>query len=189
MMALHRWPVPTGGLLNFVVAGERADNPSTAEPDVAGGRQDRCWAPPPRFALWHWAWITAAIVLAVSILLVAVSRMKPAYDAYGWLGRGRQTLHWNLNTDGRRRGKPLTFIITLPYALVMPAQPWLLVTSVAGSLSGAVFGGSHRLQAHRSESTPPLRAGGRRRVRGPTRCSSQQRSARTATLHRRLASG
>jgi hypothetical protein len=81
-------------------------------------------------------------VLAASVLFVALSRMKPAYDAYGWMVWGRQTLHWNLNTDGAPSWKPLTFLFTLPYALVVHWQTWLwMVTSVAGALSGGVFGG------------------------------------------------
>jgi hypothetical protein len=90
----------------------------------------------------HGGWIAAAILVAVSVLFVVLTRMKPAYDAYGWMVWGRQTLHWNLDTNGAPSWKPLTFIFTLPYALVMSAQTWLWsVTSVIGSLAGALFGG------------------------------------------------
>ena len=42
--------------------------------------------------------------------------MEPGYDAYGWLVWGRQTLHWNLDTNGAPSWKPLTFLFALPYA-------------------------------------------------------------------------
>jgi hypothetical protein len=90
----------------------------------------------------HWGWFTAAGLLVVAIAFVVVTRMKPAYDAYGWLVWGRQTLHGNLNTDGAPSWKPLTFMLTFPYAVLKSAQPWLWsVTSVAASLSSAVFAG------------------------------------------------
>ena len=80
-----------------------------------------------------------ALILA-SILFVVLTDMRPAYDAYGWLVWGHQALHLNLNTDGAPSWKPLTFLFTLPYALAGRAQMSLwMVTSVAGSLSGAVF--------------------------------------------------
>ncbi len=90
----------------------------------------------------HWGWFTAAGLLVIAIVFVGVTGMKPGYDAYGWLVWGRQTLHGNLNTDGAPSWKPLTFMFTFPYALLRSAQPWLWsVTSVAVSLSGAVFAG------------------------------------------------
>jgi hypothetical protein len=83
---------------------------------------------------------TAGAVIAVALLFVLVSGMRPAYDAYGWLVWGRQTLHWNLDTNGAPSWKPLTFLFTLPYALTGPGQMWLwMVTSTAGALSGGVF--------------------------------------------------
>jgi hypothetical protein len=86
--------------------------------------------------------IAAAILVAVSVVFVVLTRMKPAYDAYGWMVWGRQTLHWNLDTNGAPSWKPLTFMFTLPYALVMSAQTWLWsVTAVIGALAGALFGG------------------------------------------------
>jgi hypothetical protein len=82
----------------------------------------------------------AWVVLAASILFVVVVGMRPSYDPYGWLVWGRQVLHWNLNTDGAPSWKPLTFLFTLPYALFGRAALWLwMVTSVAGTLAGAVF--------------------------------------------------
>ena len=105
--------------------------PRTAAPTAHGRRRNL-----------HGGWIAAAILVAVSVLFVVLTRMKPAYDAYGWMVWGRQTLHWDLDTNGAPSWKPLTFMFTLPYALVMSAQTWLWsVTSVIGALAGALFGG------------------------------------------------
>lgn len=82
------------------------------------------------------------LLVLASAVLVWVTRMRPEYDAYGWLVWGRQTLHWSLDTNGAPSWKPLTFLFTLPYALAGRAQPWLwMVTSVAASLGGAVLAG------------------------------------------------
>jgi hypothetical protein len=79
-------------------------------------------------------------LLAVSVVFVAVTNMRPQYDAYGWLVWGRQVLHWNLNTNGAPSWKPLPFLFTVPYALAGHAQMWLwMVTAVAGAFGGAVF--------------------------------------------------
>ena len=79
-------------------------------------------------------------LLGVSIVFVALSHMEPGYDAYGWLVWGRQTLHWNLDTNGAPSWKPLTYLFTLPYAPFGRTQPWLwMVTDVALTLSGCVF--------------------------------------------------
>jgi hypothetical protein len=80
-------------------------------------------------------------VLATAAACVALSHMRPAYDAYGWLDWGRQLLHWNLNTNGAPSWKPLPFLFTVPYALgPRHVQMWLwMVTEVAGTLAGGVF--------------------------------------------------
>lgn len=76
----------------------------------------------------------------MSIVIVVAAGIRPDYDPYGWLVWGRQTLHWNLSTNGEPSWKPLTFLFTLPYALAGRAQLWLwMVTAVALSLSGVVF--------------------------------------------------
>jgi hypothetical protein len=88
-------------------------------------------------------WIAVAgCVLVVAVAWVVLTRMRPAYDAFGWLGWGRQVLRWNLNTDGAPSWKPLTFLFTLPYALAgANPQMWLwMITSTAAALGGAVFG-------------------------------------------------
>ena len=86
-----------------------------------------------------WA-VVALAVIAAAAVFVAVAGFKPGYDPYGWLVWGRQTLHWNLNTDGAPSWKPLTFLFTLPYALFGHAAVTLwTVTSVAATLAGGVF--------------------------------------------------
>jgi hypothetical protein len=81
-----------------------------------------------------------AAILGVSIAFVAVTHMEPGYDAYGWLVWGRQTLHWNLDTNGAPSWKPLTYLFTLPYAPFGHTQPWLwMVTDVALTLAGCMF--------------------------------------------------
>jgi hypothetical protein len=88
-----------------------------------------------------WALLAVAIV-GLAVLFVELTRMRPEYDAYGWLVWGKQTLHWNLDTNGAPSWKPLTFLFTVPYALARNTQPWLwMVTSVAGAFGGPVFAG------------------------------------------------
>lgn len=90
----------------------------------------------------HPGWTVTLLLVLIAIGFVALTGMRPEFDAYGWLVWGRQTLHWNLDTNGAPSWKPLTYMFTLPYALAGDKQPWLwMVTSVAGSLAGAVFGG------------------------------------------------
>jgi hypothetical protein len=90
----------------------------------------------------HAGWLAAVILVAVSVLFVVLTRMKPAYDAYGWMVWGRQTLRWNLDTNGAPSWKPLTFLFTLPFALLARAQTFLwMVTAVIGALAGTWFGG------------------------------------------------
>jgi hypothetical protein len=105
-------------------------------------RRDRAQRRRPTGRIRHGGWIAAAVLVLGAVLFVVLTKMKPAYDAYGWMVWGRQTLHWNLDTNGAPSWKPLTFMFTLPYALVMRAQPWLWsVTSVIGALAGGLFGG------------------------------------------------
>jgi hypothetical protein len=88
-------------------------------------------------------WVAVAVaIVGLAVLFVELSRMRPEYDAYGWLVWGKQTLHWNLDTNGAPSWKPLTFLFTVPYALAGNTQPWpWMVTSVAGAFSGPVFAG------------------------------------------------
>jgi len=86
----------------------------------------------PAFVRRHpWLAVSAAVVV-VSIAFVLWSNMRPGYDAYGWLVWGRQTLHWDLDTNGAPSWKPLTFLFTLPYSLLGRGALWLwMVTAVA----------------------------------------------------------
>jgi hypothetical protein len=85
--------------------------------------------------------LAAAIaVLIAAIVFVAVSHMRPAYDAFGWMVWGRQALHWNLDLNGAPSWKPLAFLFTFPFALAGRGQMWLwMVTAVAGAFGGAAF--------------------------------------------------
>lgn len=88
-------------------------------------------------------WLAVGLaVLAGASAWVVLTDMRPSYDAFGWLDWGRQTLHWNLNTDGAPSWKPLTFLFTLPYALAgANPQVWLwMITATAAALGGPVFG-------------------------------------------------
>jgi hypothetical protein len=98
----------------------------------------------------------AFAVLALSVLFVALVGMRPSFDPYGWLVWGRQVLDWDLNTDGAPSWKPLTFLFTLPYALFGHGAVWLwTVTSVAGTLGGAVF--AARIAYHLTGPSPTRR--------------------------------
>jgi hypothetical protein len=80
------------------------------------------------------------VVIALALLVVLLTRMRPAYDAYGWLVWGHQTLHLSLNTDGAPSWKALAFLFTLPYSLAgRGAMELWMVTAVAAGLSAAVF--------------------------------------------------
>lgn len=94
-----------------------------------------------RFAVKAPGWLLVAVgLIAVSIVLVVLAGTRPTYDPYGWLVWGHQTLHGTLNTDGAPSFKPLPYLFTVPYALAGRVELWLwMVTSVAVSLSGAVF--------------------------------------------------
>lgn len=84
----------------------------------------------------------AVVVLVASVLIVALTDMRPEYDAYGWLVWGRQTLHGNLDLNGAPSWKPLPYLFTLPYALAGSEQMWVwMVTAVAAALGGAVIAG------------------------------------------------
>ncbi len=88
------------------------------------------------------AWLAVLVaLLAVSLIVILASGMRPGYDAFGWLVWGHQVLHGSLNTDGAPSWKPVTFLFTLPYELAGDkGQLWLwMVTAVAGALAGCVF--------------------------------------------------
>lgn len=100
-----------------------------------------------------------AVILLLAVLFVVLTGMRPAYDAYGWLVWGQQAVHLRLDTDAAPSWKPLTFLFTFPYALVLGRSAlWLwMVTAVAAGFAAPVFGariayrlseaGSHRRYA------------------------------------------
>jgi hypothetical protein len=110
----------------------------------------------------HRAWTVGLLLVLVAVVFVVATGMRPEYDAYGWLVWGRQTLHWDLDTNGAPSWKPLTYIFTLPYALAGRGQPSLwMVTSVAFAFSGLIFAGriAHRLTgAGHARSYAPIAA-------------------------------
>jgi hypothetical protein len=94
--------------------------------------------------------IVPVVLVLVSLLFVIATRMRPGYDAYGWLVWGHQTLHGHLDTNGAPSWKPLTFLFTLPFALIGRGAVWLwMITAVAGAFSGVWFAGriAYRLTA------------------------------------------
>jgi hypothetical protein len=100
----------------------------------------------------------AAGMLALGALWVTLTSSHPAYDPFGWLVWGRQTLHWNLNTDGAPSWKPLPFLFTLPYAVFGRAQISLwTITASAVSLASVVFAARIAYRLAR----PPVAAPGR----------------------------
>jgi hypothetical protein len=95
----------------------------------------------PRAPWWGWVAGTA-IILLLAVAFVVATGMRPAYDAYGWLVWGRQAVHLRLDTDSAPSWKPLTFLFTFPYALLVGRSAlWLwMVTAVAAGFAAPVFG-------------------------------------------------
>jgi hypothetical protein len=87
-------------------------------------------------------WTTAAILLAISIALLAWAGTRPSFDAYGWLVWGYQTIHGSLDLGGAPSWKPMPLLFTAPFAIFghYELRLWM-VTCVAVSLAGAVFAG------------------------------------------------
>ncbi len=88
------------------------------------------------------AWLLAlVVVLALGGLLALAGHARPAYDAFGWLVWGHQTLHGSLNLDAAPSWKPLTFLFTLPFSLLGDsAAMWMWVlTACAGAVAGPLM--------------------------------------------------
>jgi hypothetical protein len=95
-----------------------------------------------RFTREHPWWTAAAVLIAISIALILYARVRPSYDAYGWLVWGHQTLHLTLDLGGAPSWKPLPYLFTVPFALFGHYELWLwMLTAVAVSLAGSVFAG------------------------------------------------
>jgi hypothetical protein len=110
-----------------VLAGEvRA---SAAPARASRGRRPRGLAP----------LLVVAVIAALVAAFILLAEPRPSYDAMGWMVWGHQVLHWNLNTDGAPSWKPLTFLFTLPYALLgHPGQLALwTITAVLGAFAAA----------------------------------------------------
>ncbi len=89
-------------------------------------------------------WFAAALVLvAISVVWILATDLRPSYDPFGWLDWGQQVLAGHFNTDGAPSWKPLTFLFTMPYALFgRNTQMWLwMVTATASGLAGCVIAG------------------------------------------------
>jgi hypothetical protein len=88
-------------------------------------------------------WVgVAVLVVVVGVLFVAITGMRPAYDAYGWLVWGHQALHLSLNTNAAPSWKPLSFLFTFPYALLGRGALYVwMVTAVSSAVAAGVFGG------------------------------------------------
>jgi hypothetical protein len=85
---------------------------------------------------------SAAGLLVVSLLILLWARTRPGFDPYGWLVWGHQTVAGNLDTNAAPSWKPLAYLFTVPFGVFGHYQLWLwMVTSLAVSLSGAVFAG------------------------------------------------
>ena len=81
-------------------------------------------------------------LLVVSLLILLWARTRPGFDPYGWLVWGHQTVAGNLDTNAAPSWKPLPYLFTVPFGLFGHYQLWLwMITSLAVSLSGAVFAG------------------------------------------------
>jgi hypothetical protein len=90
--------------------------------------------------LLHPAVLTAAALLLISAILVLIAGTRPGFDPYGWLVWGRQTVFWNLSTNGAPSWKPLPYLFTVPFALFGRAELWLwMVFAAAVDLAGCVF--------------------------------------------------
>jgi hypothetical protein len=98
-------------------------------------------------------WLVALAVVVIAGLVILVTGTRPGYDPYGWLDWGYQTLHGSLNLGGAPSWKPFTYLFDVPYALFGHYGLWLwMLTSVAMSLGGALFGGriAYRLTSLRA---------------------------------------
>jgi hypothetical protein len=103
-----------------------------------------------------WALGTVALA-AVAVLVIAWAGTRPGFDPYGWLVWGRQTLHWNLDTNGAPSWKPLPYLFTVPYAIAGHYELWLwILTAVGISLSAVVF--AARIAYRLMDPTPERRA-------------------------------
>jgi hypothetical protein len=81
--------------------------------------------------------LVSALIIAAAVVWVVLTRTRPAYDAWGWMVWGRQTLKGALNTSAAPSWKALPYLFTLPYALFGRTQQWLWT----GTASAFAIGG------------------------------------------------
>jgi hypothetical protein len=89
-------------------------------------------------------WFVVALgLVAISVVWILATDLRPSYDPFGWLDWGQQVLAGNFNTYGAPSWKPLTFLFTMPYALFgRNTQMWLwMVTATASGLAGCLVAG------------------------------------------------
>jgi hypothetical protein len=118
----------------------------TSAPTIAretGGAAD---ATPPSRArdLRPLGWIfCAALIISLGVVFVRVTRMSPAYDAFGWLVWAHQALNGTLNLNSAPSWKPLPFLFTLPYSLLGKQTAYWLwcYTAASAAFAAPVFGG------------------------------------------------
>lgn len=86
--------------------------------------------------------LVSLLVLVLALVFVLLTGMRPAFDAYGWLVWGRQAAHLSLDISAAPSWKPLTFLFTFPYALVLDGGAlwaWML-TAVAAAFAAPILG-------------------------------------------------
>jgi hypothetical protein len=134
-----RWPAN----LRTVTLQEAPPTP-VAEPAVADPAQ---LEPPPwtlrLFMRRHPWWSVTVAIALLSVVLVYWAGTRPGFDPYGWLVWGHQTVIGSLDTNAAPSWKPLSYILTVPYALAghrLELRLWM-ITVVAVSLAGCVFAG------------------------------------------------
>lgn len=114
-------------------------------PDQAPATEQRgaSGAGPAQLLRRYPAFAIAVLLLAISIVAVLWARTRPGFDPYGWLVWGHQTITGSLDTNAAPSWKPLPYLFTVPYAIFGHYELWLwMITSVAVSLSGALFAGA-----------------------------------------------
>jgi hypothetical protein len=103
------------------------------------------------------AWAAGGLVIGLAVVFVVLVKVRPAYDAYGWLVWGRQAAHLRLDTSAAPSWKPLTFLFTLPYAMAFGRWAvWLwMVTATAAGFAAPAFAGRIAWRLSGDEQTPP----------------------------------
>ncbi len=92
------------------------------------------------FAIWT---AVAVSLVAISVVWILATDLRPSYDPFGWLDWGQQVLAGNFNTFGAPSWKPLTFLFTMPYALLgrNPQMYLWMVTATVAAAAGCVIAG------------------------------------------------